>query len=168
MRDPGVDAGHVAGTADTPGDEPHHGPPARLSLADQGAAPVPRAGILAHLAPGADLAITQCEPVAAVGPLPVEGRLQPGVAAVALDEGQVDLVLDELEATVHLVLAPASNPTPESGAVVEGMGELVLAGGQAGCVHVRLVKVVGVLSACHWQFSLVKDKPIQQSDLIIS
>ena len=77
-------------------------------------------------------------------------------------------MLNELEATVHLVLAPAGNPTPESGAFVEGLGELILAGGQAGCVYVRLVKVGGVLSACHWQFSLVKDKPIQQSDLIIS
>ena len=52
---PGVDAGNVAGTADTPGDEADDGPAAGLALADQGRPTVPSAGVLTHLSTGTNL-----------------------------------------------------------------------------------------------------------------
>ena len=52
---PGVDAGHVVGTAHAPRDQADHGPPARQSLAHQGRSTVTGAGVLAHLTASADL-----------------------------------------------------------------------------------------------------------------
>ena len=54
-------------------------------------------------------------------------------------------MLDELEGTVDLVLAPSRDPAPQPGAVAEGVAELVPAGGQTGRVDVGLVEVDGVL-----------------------
>ena len=74
--DLGVDPGRVGAAADAPGDEPHHGPAAGLRLAHQRRAPVPGAGVLAHLAPRTHLATVQLEPVTGPAPLLVQRRLE--------------------------------------------------------------------------------------------
>lgn len=141
MGESGIDARHVAGTADAPSDKADHSPPAGQGLADEGAATVPGARVLPHLAASTDLALAQLEPVPTARPLPVQGILQLVVAVIVADQGQVHLVLDELEGSVDLILAPAGDPAPQAGSVVELVGKLVLAGGQACCVNISLVQV---------------------------
>ena len=50
---------------------------------------------------------------------PVEGEFEGGVAPEVVHEGDVHLVLDELEIPSELVLAPASHVTPHSGPITE-------------------------------------------------
>jgi len=138
---PGIDPGHVAGTPHTPGDEAHHSPPARLGLAHQWAATVSCAGVLAHLSSSTDFAWAQAESVPTAWPLSLQGHLQPRVAMCTVNQGQVHLVLDELEAAINLILTPASHPTPHPGSVLELEVKLVSTGGETGSVHIRVVKV---------------------------
>ncbi len=84
VGDPRVDPGDFGCAADAPRDQPHHRPAARLRLAHQRRAPVPRARVLTRLAPRADLARVQRELVPHAALLGVDGGPQVGVAAAAL------------------------------------------------------------------------------------
>ena len=50
-------------------------------------------------------------------------------------------MLQQLEGTVDLVLPPSGHPASHPGPVVELVAELILAGGQASCIHIWLVQV---------------------------
>merc|ERR1719400_2942646 len=141
MRHPGVNSGDIAGASNSPSDKSNDSPPARLSLADKGAASVSCTGVLPHLASCTDLALAQAEPVATSSTLRVQSVLQLVVAAVVLNERKIHLVLDELERTVHFVLAPSSHPTPHSSPVVELVAKLIPTRRETSCVHIWVVEV---------------------------
>ena len=128
---PGVHPGDVGRAAHAPGHQPYHRPASALRLAHQRRPAVPRASVLAHLAAGADLALVQRKLVADASLFEVDGRLEVGVAAAAVHQRDVHLVLQELEGAVCGVLAPAGDPAARPAAVVEAEVELVIAGGQA-------------------------------------
>jgi hypothetical protein len=131
VGDPGVDPRDFGCAADAPRDQPHHRPAARLRLTHQRRAPVPRARVLTRLTPRADLARVQRELVPHAALLRVNGGPKVGVAAAALHQRDVHLVLQELEGAVGGILAPAGDPAPRAAPVVEPEVELVIAGGQA-------------------------------------
>ena len=111
--DVGVDPRHtLRPTADPPADEPcqHHGALLR-SGADQGAAPVTRAGVLPLLPPRTQPAGVEAEPVAQAGPP------QRRLAVLGGHGGHIDLLELGLQFPPGLegVLAPARDPAPEPG-----------------------------------------------------
>ena len=140
VRDPHVNSWSLRGTADPPGHETHHGPSPRLGLTDQRRSSISSAGVLPNLSPSTDLTGVQLEPVSNSTSLIVESKLEVSVTAAAGHQRQSNLLLNELELTVHLVLAPAGHVTSDPGTVGEEEVELVVARGEAGRVDVGVVE----------------------------
>merc|ERR1719297_644366 len=141
LRHLDVHPGDVGGAAYAPGDQPHHGPSARLGLTNKGRAAISDTGVLAHLTTSADLARMEHKPVTHSGLARVEGSLEFGLALIVGDEAQVDLLGDKLECAVNLILAPARHVAPDSGPVGKDVIKLVVAGWQTGGVDIRVGEV---------------------------
>ena len=71
----------------------------------------------------------------------VKSNLKLGLTLTSRDQRQVNLLGDELEATIHLILAPSSHMTADTCPIAEDVVKLVVAGGQAGGVDVGVVDV---------------------------
>merc|ERR1719412_1622616 len=143
VRNINVDTRELRGTSNAPGDETDHGPSTRLSLTDERRSSISSTGVLANLSSSTDLTGVQLEPVANSGLPRVQSSLQLGLALSGGDKREIDLPWDELELAVHLILAPASHVASHSSPVAEQEVELVVAGGQAGRVHVGAVEADG-------------------------
>ena len=126
----------MGGTTNAPGDETDNGPSTGLSLTDERRSSISSAGVLSNLSPSTDLTGVQLESVANSGLPRVQSNLQLGLALSGGDKREIDLLGDELELTVHLILAPASHVASHSSPVAEQEVELVVTGGQAGRVDV--------------------------------
>lgn len=137
----GVHSRDMGAASDPPSHQSYHRPPSGLSLADERAPSVPSASIFSILCPRAHLSLGELEPVSNSRLFLVERSLQGCVALRGRHQGDVNLVLDELEGSRELILSPASGPAPCSCAVAEDMIKLLLAGWEAGRGHIGVLQV---------------------------
>ena len=103
-------------------------------LANERSATVAITGIFARLSSGTNFSWGEEKVLSGGGIVPAQPLLQPLLATAPIVQGNVDLVLDELEVAVFAVLSPARDPASHAGAIVESVVEHVAAGGIAGGV----------------------------------
>merc|ERR1711953_130220 len=137
----GVDSRNMGATSNTPCHQPHHSPPSRLCLADEGASSVSSARVLTVLCSGAHLSLCELEPIPNTRFLLVESLLQSCVALRGRHNWHVNLVLNELERSREFIFAPSSRPASCSSTVAEDIIELLLARWEASGGHIRVLEV---------------------------
>jgi len=81
------------------------------------------------------------ESVPSASLLVVQGNPQLSLTLTSANKRKVNLSLDELKVSIEVILAPASNPAPCAGAILEGVRKLFLRRRKTGSVDVGVVQV---------------------------